>query len=61
MDEHLERMCEEIDAAFFSGDGFHSRKALEEIRAYLGRWERESNQIEKMLDEEDKENEDAEV
>ena len=53
----LEDACEEIDAGFFSGDGFHGREELEEIRCYLGRWERRCKVIEEMLDEEDKENE----
>ena len=36
---------------------FHGREELEEIRCYLGRWERRCKVIEEMLDEEDKENE----
>ena len=43
----LEDACEEIDG----------REELEEIRCYLGRWERRCKVIEEMLDEEDKENE----
>lgn len=60
MKEWLERACEDIDAGFFSGDGFHSREVLEEIREYLGRWERQCKVIDEMLDEEaekEKENE----
>jgi len=41
----------EIDAAFFSGDGFHDKEKLDEIQYYLARWMRESVDVRKMLNE----------
>ena len=37
--------CEEIDAAFFSGDTFHDEKVLSEFEWYLSRWTRETARI----------------
>ncbi len=52
MHPSIERACEEIDAAFFSGDGFHNEVSLAKISFYVGRWRREINSIEECLEEE---------
>lgn len=41
MDEEAEKLCEEIDAAIFSGDTFDSRQNADGLRVYLARWQRE--------------------
>jgi len=46
-----EEACESIDAGFFSGDTFHDEESLKEIEYYLGRWNRETERIKKMLEE----------
>lgn len=38
-----------LDAAFFSGDSFHSEEGLRFVEAYLARWQREANAIREML------------
>ena len=46
--------CEEIDAAFFSGDTFHDDKVLNEMVWYLKRWINQAITIQealKMVDE----------
>ena len=47
---HITDACEEIDAVFFSGDGFQNKTALEEIEFYVGRWSREIERIKLMLE-----------
>jgi len=49
MRNYLERLCDELDASVFSGDGFHNKEALERLKHYVGRWSRESEKIEEML------------
>ena len=39
--DYLERACEEIDAALFSGDALYTEKDLAEFQQYLDRWNRE--------------------
>jgi hypothetical protein len=46
MNQHLERNCEGIDAAIFSGDVLHAPENREKLREYIARWVR-------ALDEED--------
>ena len=57
MPDIFDDACEEIDAAFFSGDAFHDNEALTKIKHYLGRWNREAESIEKMLKDIEEENE----
>lgn len=38
--EWLEKACDEIDSAIFTGDSFHDVKAKQELRDYMARWER---------------------
>lgn len=45
MNEELQRYCDEIDAAIFSGDTFNSPTARLELRAYLERWSRELDSL----------------
>lgn len=42
---------DEIDAAFFTGDGFHDEDALQEIEGFLIRWGKEISNIREMLNE----------
>lgn len=44
-----ERALDEIDAAVFSGDCFHSKAAVERLRFFLGRWDRAATAIEEDL------------
>ena len=50
----IENACEEIDAAMFTGDTFHSEPALNELEFYVGRWRREMERIKIMIEEEQK-------
>lgn len=40
---------DEIDAAIFSGDGFHSEDSHKVLTTYLEKWSRESVKIAKLL------------
>lgn len=41
----VERLCDELDAVFFTGDQFiDDAEARERMRAYLQRWERALNE-----------------
>jgi len=51
MDDYTEGMCQQIDAAFFSADTFHSDEAVRLMEYYLGRWNREIERIKEMLEE----------
>lgn len=42
-----------VDAAFFSGDTFHSREALAFIAAHLERWFRRADEIDEILKEDE--------
>jgi hypothetical protein len=49
LDDYTEGICEQIDAAFFSADTFHSKKAVKMMEFYLGRWNMELESIKEML------------
>jgi len=48
--DYLERACEEIDAALFSGDAFYTEKDLAEFQQYLDRWNREVENIKEGME-----------
>jgi hypothetical protein len=48
---------DKIDAMVFSGDSLHNRKSLNNFRRLLTRWEKEVNNIEEIIEENEKENE----
>ena len=54
MHPSIERACEKIDAAFYSGDSFHNKTSLAEISSYVGRWHREIKVLEEYLEREKK-------
>lgn len=45
------RACELLDSSLFSSDFFHNRDNLGELKKYLYRWNREVQDIEKILKE----------
>ncbi len=47
----ISEACEQIDAAFFSADTFHDDEAVKMMEYYMGRWNRELENIKKMLEE----------
>lgn len=49
MRDYLEKACEEIDAAIFSGDSLYDAKALAEFKEYLERWIRATQSITEEL------------
>jgi len=51
MDSYIEESCDNIDAAFFSGDTFHNLASLNDIKYYLARWNKEAKVIEDILEE----------
>lgn len=51
VDHHTEEYLQSIDAAFFSGDSFHSEAALRRFEYFMGRWRREATSIRELLDE----------
>ena len=53
-DRHVESACQEIDAAFFSGDSFLTEEAMRRMEYFIGRWQREMASIREMLKEEGK-------
>lgn len=54
MDQYLERLCDELDASVFSGDGLHNLDAAKEFRKYLERWGRELDSIDKANKDQDR-------
>jgi hypothetical protein len=40
MREHTAQLCDELDAAVFTGDEFFLEEARKEFREFMGRWER---------------------
>lgn len=50
MKPFLEDAAEQIDAAFYTGDSFHSAEDLDDIEAYIARWSREAYRIREMLE-----------
>jgi hypothetical protein len=53
-DRHIEAACQEIDAAFFSGDSFLTEEAMRRMEYFIGRWQREMAGTREMLKEEGK-------
>ncbi|CAB4130437.1 hypothetical protein UFOVP119_61 [uncultured Caudovirales phage] len=47
--ERMEGQLDMIDAAFFSGDTFHSEPALRRFEWYVARWQREAVNIRAMI------------
>lgn len=47
----VDKAINEIDAAFFSSDHFHTESRLDEISEYLNRWRREVESIRSTLNE----------
>lgn len=45
----LDELCDALDAAVFSGDGFLNREAIKEFREYMARWERGLKEHEDVL------------
>ncbi len=41
MRDYIEKACEEIDAAMFTGDAFENAAERIALRKYLARWNRE--------------------
>jgi len=52
MNPILYNSFEEIDAAFFSGDTFHSEEDREQAKEYIERWQRELKVLEDAAEEE---------
>lgn len=50
MHRDVEHALEQIDAAVFSSDEFHSKEALSKINGYIASWTRELDRIEEDLD-----------
>ena len=48
MKKYMEDACEEIDAALFSGDFLHTDADREELKQYLGRWQRAVEEHERL-------------
>lgn len=47
----IEEICDSLDAAIFSGDGFLDPVAIKELREYMARWERGLKEHEDVLQE----------
>ena len=45
MTPEAQRLCEEMDAAVFSGDTFYRSENIDEFIAYLERWTKEAKLI----------------
>ena len=43
-------LCENLDAALFSSDSFHTTASVTEMREYLERWKRQIDTIAEQLD-----------
>lgn len=41
MRAHIEKLCDHIDAAVFSGDQFFEKEARTRLRFFMARWEKE--------------------
>jgi ADP-dependent phosphofructokinase/glucokinase len=48
MREYIEKACEEIDAAMFSGDAFMEKDERDELTNYIGRWQRKMKEWEEI-------------
>lgn len=48
MREYLKRAADEIDASIFSGDVLYCPKEREELKMYIGRWQRAIAQQEEI-------------
>ena len=57
---HLENICEEIDASVFSGDMLYDDERRNMLKTYIGRWVRAIQQHEKF-EYEDEQNEDLAI
>jgi len=44
MEKYLDDLCDEIDAAMFSGDSFLKEANRKGLAEYIGRWQREMKQ-----------------
>ncbi|WNL50704.1 hypothetical protein RPALISO_117 [Ruegeria phage RpAliso] len=60
MHPSVERAFEEIDAALFSGDTFHSPDNLKVLENHLARWQRGAASVHQLLNESDEDDEDYE-
>jgi len=56
MSDEGDRICNELDAALFSSDTFESHLAVQGLRKYLERWQREIDSISRMLKAKEKTN-----
>ena len=45
MTPEAERLCEEMDAAIFSGDTFYRKENIDSLIEYLERWKKEAKLI----------------
>jgi ADP-dependent phosphofructokinase/glucokinase len=43
--QYIEDACEEIDAAFFTGDAFLDEQHRKDITEYIERWQRELKRL----------------
>ena len=46
---YIDELLDSVDAAVFSGDSLHNREALDQFKMYLGRWNREVENIEDIV------------
>jgi hypothetical protein len=47
-----DQLCDEFDAAVFSGDAFTEQRDLTVLRAHLARWDREASERQQALQKE---------
>jgi len=45
---YIEKACEEIDAAMFSGDFFMDSKECDKLKEYMKKWERQMGELSKI-------------
>ena len=45
---HIEKLCDNIDAAVFSGDQFMQAPARARLRFFMARWEKELQAFERI-------------
>lgn len=50
--KYIEQAIEDIDSSLFSGDVFHEKEALSELKTYLDRWSRRCAEIENTISKE---------
>jgi len=50
MTPEVERLCEELDAAIFSGDTFYSQENIDALVNYMERWKRELKKFEEIIE-----------